>query len=222
LSGEFEGLMRLRAGNHRVVFEETADEVIARRIRDRKNAFAEQPARWYGWLAASRRRFPRPLSTSAVVQPLPAPLPLWICYHPFHGGEMSLRNFLILLAAAAAASWAFPQSLISFEVASIKPSGPQSVAGTDGGPGHKDSTRYTAGATSLRMLIAIAWDVDYYFQIESPVALDKQNFDLVAKVPEGATKEQFRVMLQNLLKERFALKMHIESREFPAYELQTS
>lgn len=39
LSGEFEGLMRLRVGNHRVVFEETADEVIVHRIRDRKNAY---------------------------------------------------------------------------------------------------------------------------------------------------------------------------------------
>ena len=39
LTGEFEGLKRLRVANHRVVFEETADEVIVHRIRDRKNAY---------------------------------------------------------------------------------------------------------------------------------------------------------------------------------------
>jgi uncharacterized protein (TIGR03435 family) len=50
-------------------------------------------------------------------------------------------------------------------------------------------------------------------------AQTRQYFDLVAKVPAGATRQQFRVMLQNLLSERFRLKLHIESREFPASEL---
>jgi uncharacterized protein (TIGR03435 family) len=35
----------------------------------------------------------------------------------------------------------------------------------------------------------------------------------------GATKEQFRLMMQNLLAERLHLKIHMESKEFPAYEL---
>ena len=44
-------------------------------------------------------------------------------------------------------------------------------------------------------------------------------FDLTATIPAAATKEQFRMMLQRLLAERFGLKVHVESREFPAYEL---
>jgi uncharacterized protein (TIGR03435 family) len=32
----------------------------------------------------------------------------------------------------------------------------------------------------------------------------------------GATKEQFRLMMQNLLAERLHLKIHMESKEFPA------
>ena len=67
-------------------------------------------------------------------------------------------------------------------------------------------------------MIATAWNVDY-FQISSPVPLDESAFDIVATVPEGTTKEQFRVMLPNLLAERFALKAHMESRNFSAYEL---
>ena len=57
------------------------------------------------------------------------------------------------------------------------------------------------------------------FQVSSRLPLDKQHFDLVAKVPAGATKAQFRLMLQSLLSDRFHLKAHLESKEFPAYEL---
>lgn len=39
LSGEFEGLLRLRVGNHRVIFEETEDTITIHRIRDRREAY---------------------------------------------------------------------------------------------------------------------------------------------------------------------------------------
>jgi mRNA-degrading endonuclease RelE of RelBE toxin-antitoxin system len=39
LSGEFEGLLRLRVGNHRVIFEETEDTITIHRIRDRRDAY---------------------------------------------------------------------------------------------------------------------------------------------------------------------------------------
>jgi uncharacterized protein (TIGR03435 family) len=40
-----------------------------------------------------------------------------------------------------------------------------------------------------------------------------------AVLPEGATKDQMRVMLQSLLVERFQLKVHHETREGSAFEL---
>ena len=107
----------------------------------------------------------------------------------------------------------------AFEVASVKPSGPQSFHGTDGGPGSNSPELCRAGSSSLRLLICIAWNIDCYFQISSKAPLDRGEFDIVARVPTGATRAQFRVMLQNLLIDRFGLKMHIESKEFPAYEL---
>ena len=106
----------------------------------------------------------------------------------------------------------------TFEVASIKPSGPKSVRDFGGGPGSKDPERYHANSASLRDLIAVAWKVDY-FQISSSTPADRQNFDVVVKVPPGATREQFRLMLQRLLADRFNLKVHIESRQFQAYEM---
>jgi uncharacterized protein (TIGR03435 family) len=44
-------------------------------------------------------------------------------------------------------------------------------------------------------------------------------FDVSAKVPEGATKEQVAAMLQNLLKERFKLSVHREQTQNAGYAL---
>jgi mRNA interferase RelE/StbE len=39
LSGEMKGLVRLRVGNYRVIFEETDESITVHRIRDRKQAY---------------------------------------------------------------------------------------------------------------------------------------------------------------------------------------
>lgn len=39
LGGEFDGFLRLRVGNHRVFFKETADTITVHRIRDRRDAY---------------------------------------------------------------------------------------------------------------------------------------------------------------------------------------
>jgi mRNA-degrading endonuclease RelE of RelBE toxin-antitoxin system len=39
LSGEFDGLLRLRVGNHRVIFDETVDTITVHRVRDRRDAY---------------------------------------------------------------------------------------------------------------------------------------------------------------------------------------
>jgi uncharacterized protein (TIGR03435 family) len=130
---------------------------------------------------------------------------------------MMNRRFFAGLLAASAAFCQTPASL-EFEVASVKPSGPQSVRDSGGGPGSKDPTRYHFQSATLRDLIAVAWQVSY-FQISSKSPVDKDRYDLIANVPEGATRDQFRQMLKDLLVERFQLKTHLESKDFAAYEL---
>jgi uncharacterized protein (TIGR03435 family) len=44
-----------------------------------------------------------------------------------------------------------------------------------------------------------------------------ERFDIAAKVLAGATKEQFNLMLQNLLTERFQIVVHREEREVAGY-----
>jgi uncharacterized protein (TIGR03435 family) len=57
------------------------------------------------------------------------------------------------------------------------------------------------------------------FQIAGPAWLDTERFDISAMVAPSSTKEQVRVMLQNLLAERFKLEVHREEREQPMFSL---
>src|SRR5262245_37823907 len=47
-------------------------------------------------------------------------------------------------------------------------------------------------------------------------------FEIVAKVPEDATKDQVPLMLQKLLEDRFKLQVHRESRPTEVYSLEVS
>ena len=57
------------------------------------------------------------------------------------------------------------------------------------------------------------------FQISGPGWLDSERYDIVAKLPRGATKAEFMAMLQNLLAERFKLTLHREKKDLPMYAL---
>ena len=67
----------------------------------------------------------------------------------------------------------------------------------------------------------LAYDVEDY-QVSGASWMDSERYDIVAKVPTGATKGQVRVMWQNLLAERFGAKLHHESKEFRVEELVTA
>jgi uncharacterized protein (TIGR03435 family) len=49
--------------------------------------------------------------------------------------------------------------------------------------------------------------------------MDSERFDIVAKVPAGATPEQVNLMLQKLLVDRFQMTVHREAKELPVYAL---
>jgi uncharacterized protein (TIGR03435 family) len=56
-------------------------------------------------------------------------------------------------------------------------------------------------------------------QIFGPEWLDTQRYDIEAELPAGSDKEALRVMLQNLLAERFQMTLHRETRTLPVYLL---
>jgi uncharacterized protein (TIGR03435 family) len=122
------------------------------------------------------------------------------------------------------ASFAYSQPVdakVEFEITSIKPSPKQTGVvrvGCTGGPGQPDPGMLRCQNMSLANLIARAYNLIPY-QFTAPDWMQSQLFDITAKVPEGATKEQFALMLQNMLIDRFNLKAHHESREMTKYEL---
>lgn len=58
-----------------------------------------------------------------------------------------------------------------------------------------------------------------FYQIKGPSWISSERYDVQVKLPAGATKDQVRVMWQNLLAERFGLVSHHESKEFQVEEL---
>jgi uncharacterized protein (TIGR03435 family) len=136
-----------------------------------------------------------------------------------------LRTGLALLIGGLAFGQAADKSL-TFDAASVKPSTPPTpngrgmirFEGPSGGPGSKDPGRIRYPFMSLKDLITRAYDVKP-FQVTGPVWLDTERFDITATMPAETTKEQFRVMLQNLLAERFKLTVHHETKELPMYSL---
>jgi uncharacterized protein (TIGR03435 family) len=74
---------------------------------------------------------------------------------------------------------------------------------------------------SLKRLIGMAYGVadgrDYL--LKGPDWMATEDFDIFAKFPPGTSDSQVLLMLQRLLDERFQLKLHRESHEFPVYAL---
>jgi uncharacterized protein (TIGR03435 family) len=121
------------------------------------------------------------------------------------------RTFLVSAVLFAGACSAQP---LEFEVAAIKPAAPQAVhVGTT-----IDGTRLDMGFFSLTALIVTAYKVEAD-EITGPDWMATTRFDILARLPEGATKEQVPVMLQALLAKRFKLAIRRESREHQVYAL---
>jgi uncharacterized protein (TIGR03435 family) len=125
--------------------------------------------------------------------------------------------FLISGTAAFAAGPTFDAASVKLWTDEIKQ--PYTITG---GPGTNDPGRFRAPRIPLFNLLARAFDVSTD-QISGPAWIREvgsaNNFTIVATMPTNTTKEQFQLMLQNLLVERFHLVFHHETRNFPGYEL---
>jgi uncharacterized protein (TIGR03435 family) len=120
----------------------------------------------------------------------------------------------------------------SFEVASVKPAAPDGPAGRmdfldgsvqeqmhfRGGPGSKSPGRIDYSGVTLTMLLKRAYDVKAD-QISGPGWLDTERYDIAAKLPRETNAEDLRWMLQELLTERFQIRLHRETKTLPVYLL---
>ena len=117
------------------------------------------------------------------------------------------------------------QSTKKFEVASVRRVEiPANAFGVPvfpvtGGVGTAQPLRVTYRGTWLLPLIAEAFDVRWD-QITGPAWLSTERYDIVANIPQGATKDDFKLMLADLLRERFRLRFHMHSKIRPIYALR--
>ena len=129
---------------------------------------------------------------------------------------------LVLVAAAAAA-----QTKLEFEVATVKPTSVDMMqlaaqARASGemprvGP-RIDGARAEYVFMTLQSLIVMAYGVKPY-QVTGPDWIKSQRYDISAKLPDGASKDDVPKMLQSLLEERFKLVVHRETKEHPVLAL---
>ena len=87
-----------------------------------------------------------------------------------------------------------------------------------GGPGTSDPGQISYTNVTLASVLMRAWDVKSY-QVSGPDWLGSDRYDIVAKIPDGATREQFQAMLQKLVADRFHLVLHHETRDLQGYQL---
>ncbi len=109
-------------------------------------------------------------------------------------------------------------SLPSFEVASVRPSAPNAPGGESG---HFRTGKIGFENTRLKSLIEEAYNVKDY-QIAGPDWLGSLRFDVTATMPVGTPRDRMRLMLQQLLVERFKLAIHRETKDLPKYALVVS
>jgi uncharacterized protein (TIGR03435 family) len=133
-------------------------------------------------------------------------------------------NWITILAAACGLARGQSAPPPAFEVASVKPAPMKSnlpVPGMylmRGGPGGPDPGQFTCSQAPMSAILWVAFDARNY-QISAPAWVENEKYEILAKVPLGFTREEFRLMLQGLLAERFGMQFHRETRQLAGYEM---
>jgi uncharacterized protein (TIGR03435 family) len=124
--------------------------------------------------------------------------------------------WLVVLMAGMAAS-AQAQSPPAFEVASIK----RNLSGGTNTQINISNGRFVATNASMKTLIRNAYDILPFQLAGEPRWLDSEMYDIVATRGSGGktSQEEFQLLLQSLLADRFRLKVHWETRETSVYAL---
>ena len=105
---------------------------------------------------------------------------------------------------------------LRFEVASVKP-----VAGTSGTFGRflPILPRFEYTDLPIGWFLRTALDKPDYRMIGAPGWVDTDRYTIMAKAPDGTPPAALATLMLNLLKDRFQLATHLETRELPIFNL---
>lgn len=104
----------------------------------------------------------------------------------------------------------------SFEVATIRPGAPDEHARSIGWDGRHFTARYT----TISQMVQFAYNLQEKQIVDAPAWIDTATYDIEAQAEAGQPlAADFRMMMQHLLAERFAMRVHREPRTLSAYEL---
>lgn len=131
------------------------------------------------------------------------------------GGGTLIVMRAILLALMATAQVQQPIARVEFEVVSVKPGDPNDPS---------SSGRSTPGSmemrnTTLNTLVRSAYGLNEFQLVGGPKWAGSAKFNVVAKMPAGATRERIPLMMQSMLADRFKLEFHRETRTLQEYAL---
>ena len=152
-----------------------------------------------------------------------------------HGGDALDASRRLLLGACALAALALPitlgvleapmlraqvpavAQLPSFEVASIKANKSGEQEGSFGPRG----SQLVVVNNTLFNIIRNSYGVQGNQIVGGPdwIRAEGERFDITAKAPEGTKPDQLRLMMQQLLVDRFKLRLHQEARAVPIFAL---
>lgn len=99
-------------------------------------------------------------------------------------------------------------------VASIKPSDPQARTLSEYLPGG----RLSATAVTVRNLLRIAYRIQDYQLVGAPAWFSTRRFDIAAKAEDNPAPTR-QIFLRTLLRDRFKIVVHNETRELPTFAL---
>ena len=142
-------------------------------------------------------------------------MPITRCRSAVH----SARLLAVVAAALTAAAPMRAQDAPRFEAATIKLSDPAAQGAFLNFP---TPTRLSVTNFTLRMLIGAAYNPELEPGaqiIGGPNWLEKDRYVVLAQAQGMPTRAEMMVMLKTLLAERFALKVHTDSKDVDAYAL---
>ncbi len=135
------------------------------------------------------------------------------------------RVLIALIAALAGAAVAQQTQPLAFEVASVRqanyapPTAEDIRAGRVNLPRTRiEGDRVDITAMPMRIILGTAYGVAGIY-VFGESWLESVRWDIHAKIPAGAGKDQAPAMVRALLQERFALRAHREIRDMPVYAL---